>query len=218
MAILGYYFSQSMSLKIEQKAEEIALATLKVAMPIKRFELKKRLEFCAYDLLSALQDVQAAEFLTALRSLSRFTRIAESLGQISKNNAAILLREISGIESDVVSQTANAINAEIESVFKRQKDSAHSKGEPSEYSSEDSAKRQTAIIESMKVKGGKVQLRDLITALPDVSERTIRNDISRLISEGRVVRNGAGGPSSFYSLVAIGQLPAVPAPQGVIKL
>jgi len=213
-----------MSLKIEQKAEEIALATLKVAMPIARFELKRRLEFCAYELLAATSAINSVEFAEALRSLSRFVRVAESLGQISKNNAAILNREISGIEASIASsQSANGNNPEIESIFRQRRDTSsapaqRTKEEASELSSEDSAKRQTAIVESMRSRGGKVQLRDLIIALPDVSERTIRNDISRLIAEGRVVRNGAGGPSSFYSLVSPNQLPTLAQPQGVIKL
>jgi predicted HTH transcriptional regulator len=44
----------------------------------------------------------------------------------------------------------------------------------------------------------KMQLRDFISAFPGVSERTLRYDLKRLFEQGRVVRQGSGGPGSYY--------------------
>jgi hypothetical protein len=66
--------------------------------------------------------------------------------------------------------------------------------------------RQSAILEkirSMSVRDGKGQLigckmKDLLATFPDVSERTIRNDLQRLLNRGSVERIGTGGATSAY--------------------
>ncbi len=42
------------------------------------------------------------------------------------------------------------------------------------------------------------RMRDLLAALPGVSERTIRYDIERLVGSGMVEREGVGGPATWY--------------------
>lgn len=66
--------------------------------------------------------------------------------------------------------------------------------------------RQTAIlnkIRSMTIKNpdgtmAGCRMRDLITAFPNVSERTLRNDLQRLAGQDIVQRIGNGGPASYY--------------------
>ncbi|MBI4093292.1 MAG: DeoR family transcriptional regulator [Candidatus Kerfeldbacteria bacterium] len=41
-------------------------------------------------------------------------------------------------------------------------------------------------------------MKDLIAEFPDVSERTIRYDLQRLLQHGSVERVGNGGPASYY--------------------
>lgn len=45
----------------------------------------------------------------------------------------------------------------------------------------------------------RLALKELIAAFPEVSERTIRYDLKKLTEEGRVIRQGSGGPSSYYT-------------------
>lgn len=41
-------------------------------------------------------------------------------------------------------------------------------------------------------------IKDIVLALPNVSERTIRYDIQRLVDKGVIERVGTGGPNSFF--------------------
>jgi hypothetical protein len=42
------------------------------------------------------------------------------------------------------------------------------------------------------------RMKDLMATFPDVSERTLRNDLQRLLFQNKVDRIGSGGPASFY--------------------
>jgi hypothetical protein len=46
----------------------------------------------------------------------------------------------------------------------------------------------------------RLALKDFIAAFPEVSERTIRNDLRRLFDTGRIERQGSGGPANYYTL------------------
>ncbi len=61
--------------------------------------------------------------------------------------------------------------------------------------------RQSAIIEKIRQNGNmRLQLRDLADQFPEVSERTLRYDLKKLCDQGRLVRQGNGGPSNFYTV------------------
>jgi hypothetical protein len=44
------------------------------------------------------------------------------------------------------------------------------------------------------------RLRDIQEVLPDLSERTLRYDLQRLVAEGIIERIGNGGPATFYKI------------------
>jgi hypothetical protein len=44
------------------------------------------------------------------------------------------------------------------------------------------------------------RLRDIQEVLPDLSERTLRYDLQRLVAEGIIERIGNGGPATFYRI------------------
>lgn len=44
----------------------------------------------------------------------------------------------------------------------------------------------------------RLALKEIVAAFPDVSERTLRYDLKRLADDGRIVRQGTGGPSNYY--------------------
>lgn len=60
--------------------------------------------------------------------------------------------------------------------------------------------RQDAIVEKIRQSGNGFgcQLKDIIAAFPDVSERTLRYDLQRACEQGVVERVGNGGPTSYY--------------------
>jgi predicted transcriptional regulator len=62
-------------------------------------------------------------------------------------------------------------------------------------------KERNEIIMNILTKRSLCHLKDLAIALPNVSERTIRYDIQRLMDKGTVERVGTGGPNSFFRLI-----------------
>ena len=72
--------------------------------------------------------------------------------------------------------------------------------EPEDRNIAKSIIRQSAILE--KIKGSKegCQLKDLIILLPGVSERTLRYDLQKLVSQGLVNKVGSSGPGTRYTI------------------
>lgn len=61
------------------------------------------------------------------------------------------------------------------------------------------ADRQAKIVAAIR-HNPEARMRDLLAALPGVSERTIRYDLERLVSSGTIEREGVGGPATRYRL------------------
>ena len=64
--------------------------------------------------------------------------------------------------------------------------------------------RQSAILEKIKQlsqSGAECGLKELMDAFPDVSDRTLRYDLQKLISQGFIVRVGNRGPNTSYKAV-----------------
>ena len=68
--------------------------------------------------------------------------------------------------------------------------------------SDNTAMRQNDVIEKIRQMEKPAQLKDLIALFPNVSERTLRYDLTRACAEGRLERVGSG-PSSFYRVRTI---------------
>lgn len=69
---------------------------------------------------------------------------------------------------------------------------------PSEAASASTAaERQSQIISAIR-RNPNARMRDLLAALPGVSERTIRYDLERLVASGKIEREGVGGPATWY--------------------
>jgi hypothetical protein len=61
-------------------------------------------------------------------------------------------------------------------------------------------KERNGIIMQILEKRSLCHLKDMMGALPGVSERTIRYDIQRLVDKGTIERVGTGGPNSFFRM------------------
>lgn len=59
--------------------------------------------------------------------------------------------------------------------------------------------RQSIILDRIR-QSGNCRARDLRAALPDLSERTLRYDLQRLVEDGKIERGGGGGPASWYKI------------------
>jgi|GEM_PF-3640267 len=57
--------------------------------------------------------------------------------------------------------------------------------------------RRRLIVETIR-QNPNARMRDLLAALGSVSERTIRYDLERLVSSGKIDREGVGGPATWY--------------------
>ncbi len=61
--------------------------------------------------------------------------------------------------------------------------------------------RQSAILEKIRQSiNGQTQLKDIIAAFPEISERTMRYDLQKLCNQGLINRVGNGGPGSYYAM------------------
>jgi len=75
---------------------------------------------------------------------------------------------------------------------------------PKPANDDNSAIRQSAIIEKIRQSGDSLlQLRDVVAAFPNYSERTLRYDIQRLCGQGVIERVGSGGPGTRYRIRSI---------------
>jgi len=57
--------------------------------------------------------------------------------------------------------------------------------------------RQASILDRIQ-EGGHFRLKDLHKLMPDLSERTLRYDLQKLVEDGHIERVGSGGPGSYY--------------------
>ena len=57
--------------------------------------------------------------------------------------------------------------------------------------------RQSSILDRIQ-EGGHFRLKDLHKLMPDLSERTLRYDLQKLVEDGHIERVGSGGPGSYY--------------------
>ncbi len=61
-------------------------------------------------------------------------------------------------------------------------------------------KERNSIIMELLNKRSLCHIKDLIDSLPNISERTVRYDVQRLVDKGVIERVGTGGPNSFFRI------------------
>lgn len=104
-------------------------------------------------------------------------------------------------KQQVHKQEASVVTHEVVSVIEKKEEviSQQQESQEEQIQTPEADKRQTAIIEKI-AELGNCRLKDLMEHLPDVSERTIRYDLQKLIDQEVVERVGGGGPFSFYRM------------------
>ncbi|MEK7555430.1 MAG: DeoR family transcriptional regulator [Patescibacteria group bacterium] len=200
---------------IKQRSFEIAWAVFRVAALVRHPKLKIELENTAIDFLSQLNDLRCR----SIEILEGLVKLAEAINEINPINAKVLYREMENLQITI--QTANGKRqtatqgVEIESIFskppmiidnesKRQTANGNPNGKRQEQTESGKLylERKPLILKAIQESSKNLQFKDLIEILPDICERTVRNDIQRLCDEGIVERIGGGGPHSYYKFIS----------------
>ena len=195
------------------KAYDISFAVFRVVATVNNAKLKSALEDSAVDLILEIND-QAVDKLGAL------VRLATSVNEMKTLNAEVLLRELDNIKVEIqsavhlgarrVSQSAigNEDEVDLSNSFADSSEQPVHLGATQVHKQEDEEKdikinsnianRQSAILSFIRQLPNGCRMRDLIVKFPEVSERTLRNDLHDLTTEGLVERVGSQGPFASF--------------------
>lgn len=208
---------------IRKKAQEVSFVLLKIAGYIRHKELATRMESIAYQIIESLYSGDMEIAVSKVDSAIGLASLGSNIGEINQNNSAIILRELENLKNGIrqykESQSVREMPS-IEGLFSKAALSAPVRQKVAQNSSHkatpvvkqsDSAPassidtgngsiiRQDMILAKIKsAPASKLQLRDIIAAFPNISERTLRYDLVKLCQIGSLRREGAGGPSNFY--------------------
>ncbi len=202
-----------------QKSQQISLALLKLAIYIRRRELRQRIEGLAFQLIEDTASGSFEDALTIIDVLRAIVSFARSIYEIEPINAKIVLQELDNLalavrESTIASGDIADIFSKLPVVFPEAKNEEENKAIPTLRSEQvaesgnsngnngngiSATIRQSAIIEKIR-QSGNTAMKDIVAAFPDVSERTLRYDLQRLCNQDVIERMGNGGPASYYIL------------------
>jgi predicted ATPase len=195
---------------VHQKAHEISYAIVRIVPYVRRQEFRKRIERLAFQLL---EDASAENFESAIKtsaSLIALINLGKAIYEIEPMNAKVLIGELYLINS-AMRQTIGLEEVaedlpDLKSFFSKvpvvvEDQSDHSIANNGNGNGIAGAMRQSAILEKIRQsENQKIQVKDLTTSFPEVSERTMRYDLQKLCSQGVLERVGNGGPGSYYAL------------------
>lgn len=186
--------------QIERKSQELAFALIRVAAYIRKTELRNRIDSLSFKFIQSVGLESFELALQELNALKNLVELGKHLLQIEPINAKVVIKEIEALNAEI-RQIAGILDLPELSEATTAQPKAHVEIENLKIDSEVAKIRQTRIIEKIRQSvNGKVQLRDLIAEFPGISERTLRYDLKKLFDDGKVTRQGTGGPSNFYTL------------------
>ncbi len=188
---------------ISSLAHRISFAVFRVSRLARHKKLRSELEAAAVELVRDLSEESAG-------SLGRLVDLAEAIEEMNEINADVLRRELNNLkdmiflENSRFSKKEDSLN--IADIFNPNSDTDDNyDDEENEYIAESSGntasikERQTEVIEFIRQLPNGCRMRDLIEKFPEVSERTLRNDIQFLIETGLIERlGGRSGPNSYF--------------------
>lgn len=196
-----------------QKAHDIAFAVFRVATLIRNHKLRRELEDAAIEFLNKFDnEVLHLGLPTVFDKLERFILLSKSIKEMKDVNADVLSREINRLRNSLQDNPAktsgNRDEINLENDFSGSADDAIMSQLPLAVQTSDSEPKGELTSRQERILGNIrntqfCRLRDLMAALPDVSERTIRNDIQVLIGRSLIKRVGNGGPSSYFESLEV---------------
>ncbi len=177
---------------LEHKARELAYSILRSAVYVRRSDLRSKLERWSLELL---EDVSFGDFeksLKTIKVLKSFINFSQLIFEIEPINAGLIIKELSTVDSEIRQTYGLDKLPDLSTIF----------SESDENDNENGVKpliRQSAIIEKIRQKDGEgCQLKDLTSSFPEVSERTLRYDLQKLINQNLIARVGDSGPGTTY--------------------
>jgi len=206
---------------VDQKVREIALALFKVAVDIRRPELRSRIENLGFAILEKTAAKEWEASLTHINVLNTLIGFGNALYLIEPINANILLEELRNLNA-AIREIAGLPESgvDISSIFSKPQITIQSAAQKVDFTEEktisdfsakeiknnesivtapNAAIRQSAIMDRIR-QSGKITIRDIMGAFPGVSERTLRYDLQKLCSQQALDRIGNGGPATYYTL------------------
>lgn len=202
-----------------QRLLELTQATWRVAdLAIENEMLKNKVKQTAMDILAQypnfLNDAAISDFYRNINSQIALLSLAQRLSNSQGINFLVLKSEYKKInhmkrqrdeveaenikdDAPAIPKSINAVKIEKEIHIKANPPTV--KNNPASAMPSDLNVRQAKIIQIFKKqKTDKIQLKDIIRFFPDLTDRTIRNDLKSLCDKKIVSRIGNYGPSSFY--------------------
>lgn len=193
------------------------MAVIKISVYMRRIGFRQRMERLAFQLLEEIAGRSFEKALATVDTLRVLIEFGKTIYEIEPINAKVLLQELDTFNSAIRQSAGLNGSANLEAVFSKLPVAV----ENPEISDNDAPKegtqlngyengngngnginatiRQSAIIEKIR-QSGKIALKDILAAFPDVSERTLRYDLQKLCNQAILERIGSGGPASFYVL------------------
>ncbi len=188
-------------------ARDISFAVFRVAKLIEQPKLKSALESAAIDLVAECGTVPylayvpkgaRLPYLPYIEKLNELVNFAEIIGEIKPVNAHVIQRELQVLYLMIAESFAGSF-AESSEVSKPALNQPIKR-----ENSNGIATRQSAILGFIKQLPDGCRMRDMLTRFPDVSERTLRNDLQDLKTNGLIERTEKGPFGSFRAVTKRG--------------
>ena len=192
---------------VNQKAQEISYAVVRVAAYIRRQELRQRLERLSLQLLEEVAGGSLELGIKTCSSLESLINLGKAIYEVEPINAKVILGELASL-NEAMRQIAGLEQLpNLDSVFSKppavfgEVQNSQESGNGNGSNGINASIRQSAILEKIRQSENRqAPLKDIIAAFPDISERTMRYDLQKLCLQGLLERMGNGGPGSYYVL------------------
>ena len=190
------------------KSYRVAYALFRVAGTLPERSFRMHLEDKALDLIVAALEERQAALRRTVRTVEYLVRFLRDTGHVHVHTADLVLKEVREVEAAIAGLQDGVAAVPAEELFPASPVEAVSEGgrKVTMERNNDGVQiagqsRRTTILDKIRQSGNLPEgcrLKDLQETLQNVSERTLRYDLQRLIEEGAVTRQGNGGPATYY--------------------
>ncbi len=184
--------------QIASLSHDISYAVFRVSALVGHEYLRRELEGAAIDLVKIANEETTGRLL-------RIIHLAEVLGEMNQLNAGVLCRELTNLQKVLsdASEIHSEIHSEISELFSEPKEGTVLKIPiNTEKSLKKTLERQEVILQLVRKFPNGCRMKDLVREFPDCTERTVRNDVQRLVRKGLARKLGSKrGPFSYVKAV-----------------
>jgi hypothetical protein len=225
-----------MKAKIRKQAQEISYIAIRLAQLTNNQELADRIEKAC---LAIIEGVYGQKYLNSIENtevLEGIIAYGVNTSQITIDNGEELIKRTVNlkdllIEGHSTTEERFKIEATLAMLPEPHKRGKGQSGNTTAKLPDGKTRqgpkanqRQGKIVELLRQKG-KLQLKEIINSFPEISERTVRYDLTHLCDEKKIIREGNGGPANFYMIpsslakttLKSSNLPEIPATEPQIQ-